>query len=61
MENLDYNDYDELAGIFGAAPALIRELEYMNDDGFVDSTGPEDRYNRMVRYVGSLIKGGDHQ
>ena len=51
MSNIDAYDCDEVAEIFGIAPALAAEIEFRNDEaGFFDESGSR-RWSRMRRWV----------
>lgn len=54
MSKIYPEDYDAVARTFGIAPALVREIEYMNDDEWYSDT-PEQRFVRMRKWVESLI------
>lgn len=54
LEALDPEDYDAIAGVFGIAPALVQEIEYMNDDGIWGA--PERRWRFIRDWVASLIR-----
>lgn len=55
MENLDVQDYDGIAAAFGISQALVREIEYENDDYWHTET-PEHRWERVRRWVVENIK-----
>jgi hypothetical protein len=55
MSGLDPYDPDTIAGTFGIAPALAREIVYENDECGRNET-PEQRFERMRRWVASQIK-----
>jgi len=59
MSKLDPHDADQVAGAFGIAPALAREIVYENDE-FKRSDTPEQRFIRMREWVEShlLIERG---
>jgi hypothetical protein len=54
MTKISAEDYDAVAKTFGIAPALVREIEYMNDDAWYSDT-PEQRFVRMRKWIESLI------
>jgi hypothetical protein len=58
LEALDPEDPDTLAEKFGIAQQLIREIEWENDEGGYDRN-PEERWERMRRWVASKIKKAD--
>lgn len=53
--SLDPEDYGSLADIFGIAHQLVREIEYMNDEGDLGET-PEERWTRMYDWACSQIR-----
>jgi len=53
LENLDPEDPDGIAAAFDVAQQLVREIEYHNDDWRGET--PETRYERMRKWVASLI------
>jgi hypothetical protein len=56
MSNLDPENPDHLASVFGVAPQLIREIEYENDEGGPRRTEtPEDLWKRMRAWIASRI------
>jgi hypothetical protein len=58
LEPIDEHDmehWDPLATALKIAPALVREVEYRNDDGWIDMT-PEARYQDVYRWVQSQIR-----
>lgn len=55
MSKLDPDDPGPIAGAFGIAESLAREIEYMNDEGGCWDETPEQRWQRMRRWaVGNL-------
>lgn len=50
MENLDPDDYDKLSAAFGIPVALVREIEFVNDDPWYGLT-PEQRFQRVREWV----------
>ena len=55
VSTLDPEDYMTVAGAFNVASPLIREIVYMNDDGWFEDT-PAARWTRMRAWVASQIK-----
>lgn len=55
MSGFDPDEYDVISDAFGLAPALIREIEYENDEGEWRET-PEQRWYRMRRWAAKQIK-----
>jgi len=57
MTQLDVENPDQLAKAFGIAPALVQEIEFMNDDDFsYQETTPEKRFEQMRNWVARQIK-----
>lgn len=56
MSHLDPEDAETVAGTFGIAPALAREIVWENDECWRNET-PEQRFDRMRRWVASQIIG----
>lgn len=54
LTQLDPEDPDTLADVFGIASVLIREIEYENDDYHHET--PEDRFKRVRAWVVKHIK-----
>lgn len=69
MADIDPDDSETVAGTFGIAPALAREIVYENDEGaavryektddgkykYIQET-PEERFARMRQWVASRIR-----
>lgn len=55
MDKLDPEDPDRIAAAFGITHQLVREIEYMNDEGFYGSS-PEERWKFMRNWVEQQIK-----
>lgn len=55
MSKLDPDDPQTLAGIFGIAEPLVREIEYMNDEAAFYNETPEQRWQRMRRWAVSNL------
>ncbi len=55
MSALDPDDYDTVSGVFGIPHQLVREIEYMNDEGFYAPT-PEERWSKMRAWAASLLR-----
>lgn len=51
MKGIDVEDRDKIAEMFGIAPALVAEIVYMNDEAVWDKETPEQRFERMRRWV----------
>ncbi len=56
MAALDPEDYDGIAGEFGIAAALVREIEFVNDEGTYRAETPEERFVRVREWVASQIR-----
>ena len=56
LEALDPDDYNSIAGAFGIAAPLVRELEYANDECGRHRETPEDRWQRVRDWAVSQIK-----
>lgn len=58
MSKLDVDDYRGIADAFGIAPALVREIEYENDDGYHygGERSPEERWQAMRNWCESHLK-----
>jgi hypothetical protein len=54
MEKLDPYDYDTLSGVFGIAPQLAQEVEFINDEE--GGPSPELRWQRVRAWVAGQIK-----
>ncbi len=50
LESLDPEDHERLSSIFGVASAMIKEVEWENDEGSYNET-PEQRWERMRRWA----------
>lgn len=55
MTNIDPEDRERVAGIFGIAPALAAEIVYMNDEGHWGIETPEQRFERMRAWIESEL------
>ena len=57
MKPLDPENHKAIAKTFRIAPILVREIEYTNDDDFAfNEETPEQRYERVVKWVREQIK-----
>ena len=56
MANIDPNDREEVARVFGIAPAMAAEIVFMNDEGSYLAETPEQRWARMRKWVGEQLK-----
>jgi hypothetical protein len=55
MSVLDPEDSERIAGTFGIADPLVREIEWMNDDVFWSET-PEERWQKMRTWAVNNLK-----
>lgn len=55
MDNLDPEDSETVAGEFGIANAMAREIVYWNDECGTYKETPEERWTRMRKWVESQI------
>lgn len=57
MQKIDPEDHETVAGAFGVAHALACEIMFENDEGagYWAKETPEQRFERMRRWVESLI------
>lgn len=55
MSNIDPEDAESVAILFGIAPALAREIVWENDDGSWRTETPEQRFSRMRKWAESWI------
>ncbi len=58
MSEINPNNYNKLAELFGIAPALVREMSYENDDGPWNST-PGRRHAYVVNWARAAIREGE--
>lgn len=56
LAKLDPQDPGPIADAFGIAEPLVREIEYMNDEGGWYDETPEKRWQRMRDWVAASIK-----
>lgn len=55
MSKLDPEDSETIAGVFGIADPLVREIEFMNDEVGWNET-PEQRWDRMRAWAAQHLK-----
>ena len=53
MQEVDPEDYEQVARFFGISDALAREIQYLNDEYYDPS--PEVRWTRMRQWVASHL------
>ena len=56
VANIDPEDYERVAKVFGVAGALAQEIEFLNDEQCALNT-PGQRWARMRKWVSEQIKG----
>lgn len=59
MSRLDPDDSSTVAGVFGIAEPLVREIEYENDEGAIWNDTPEKRWQRMRDWAVCNLKKAD--
>ena len=60
LEQIDPEDHETVADVFGIAPALAREVVYINDEGGRYQETPEQRWQRVRRWAESNIQSTIH-
>lgn len=61
MAGVDPDDYVAVANLFAVAPALVQEIEFVNDDAwFSHRETPEQRWVRVRAWVAGQIKAPGH-
>jgi hypothetical protein len=55
LSGLDPEDAEAVAKVFGIAPALAREIVYMNDEGASNKETNEQRFSRMRAWIKAQI------
>jgi hypothetical protein len=56
MSKIDPEDYDTVAGKFGIASPMAREIAWKNDECGRSRETPEERFQRMRKWIVSQIK-----
>lgn len=56
MSKLDPEDAEGVGAVFGIAQSMAREIVYMNDEGGDHEETPEQRFERIRKWVVSKIK-----
>lgn len=55
MSNLDPEDSDTVAKVFGISPAMAREIVWINDENGLHKETPEERFDRVRKWVANSI------
>jgi hypothetical protein len=58
MSQLDPEDYNTVAGTFGISEALAQEIVYLNDEAGRRGETPEERFNRMRKWIENNLFDG---
>ena len=56
MRDIDPEDREKVAGVFGVAESLVAEIVFMNDEGDFTNETPQGRFARMRRWIEDKIK-----
>jgi len=56
MDRIDAYDPPQVAGLFGIAEALAREVSYVNDEDWYGVSAPERRFARVRNWIVSNIR-----
>jgi len=56
MSNIDPEDPDQVSLVFDIAPALAREIVYINDEASLWSDNPSKRWTRVREWIRQQIK-----
>ena len=59
LSEIDPEDSDQVADAFKIAPALAREIVFENDEATWYDETPEQRWERMRRWVDEALKTGE--
>lgn len=59
MSGVDVEDRDRVAKLFGIAPALAAEIVYMNDEAAYYTEKPEERFQRMRKWIEQCLTTGE--
>jgi hypothetical protein len=59
LKDIDPEDSDQVAKQFGIAPALAKEIVYMNDEAAWYDETPQQRWTRMRNWVEKALVTGD--
>ena len=58
MEDIDPEDHDAMASVFGIAHAMTCEIMFENDEAGRHNETPDRRYERVRQWVSSNLKSG---
>lgn len=56
VSKIDPEEPDRIAEAFGIPKSLVREIEYENDEANWDAETPENRFDRVRKWIVSKIK-----
>ena len=56
VSGMDPEDYEQISKTFGIAEAMVREIEYVNDEWGSYSDSPAKRWTRVRAWVAEQIK-----
>ncbi len=56
MDLLDSEDHELMSRTLNAAGALVREIEYENDEAFMGHEEPEQRWRRIRQWVSNRVE-----
>lgn len=59
LADIDPEDSDQVAKLFGIAPALAKEIVFENDEGCWLAENPQERWERMREWVEEALKTGE--
>ncbi len=60
MSGLDPENHEQLADVFDISPALVKEVEFINDEPFCYRTTPEERFAMVRKWaVQNLVERGE--
>jgi hypothetical protein len=59
LSEIDPEDSDQVAKLFGIAPALAKEIVFENDETTWFDETPEKRWERMRKWVDEALKTGE--
>ena len=56
LGTMDSNEHEDMSKVFDIARALVKEIEWQNDEAAFYPETPEQRWTRIRRWVASEIK-----